>query len=103
MPMTEMGLQVTPTSPVTSPTSMPKSPRSAAMGAEHAVPTLWQHWMGPVLHWLEGPESPPVRRAGTSMAVAAARVETATAVKAPSLNCMLVMIICLNECGGLFE
>jgi hypothetical protein len=82
-PMTEMGLQVRPTRAVTSCTAIPKRPRRAATELEPAVCTLWQHWMDPVLHWLEGPES--VRRVG----VAAARVATATVARAASLNCMM--------------
>jgi hypothetical protein len=59
------------------------------MGVELALPTLWQHWRVPVLHWLEGEPDPPV---------AAARVATETVVRAVSLNCILLQMS-LNEGG----
>ena len=89
MPMTLMGLQVTPIIAVTSLTLMFKRPRSLEIEGSLAVPVLLQHWTGPVLHWLAG--------MGVVVAtpVAAARVvvAAATAKKARVANCMFESLV----------
>ena len=82
-PTAVMGLQVTPTRPVTSWTTTPRRARRPEIEALSAVCVLSQHWRDPVLHWLLW------RRVG----VAAARVARARVAKAESLEyCMLDMI-----------
>lgn len=45
-----MGEHVKPTSPVIPWATMPKRPSSLAMLGSLALPTVLQHWTGPVLH-----------------------------------------------------
>ena len=100
MPMTEMGLQVTPTTPVRLPTTTPSKPSKAVTGLLKSVAswTLLQHWIGPVLHSLAGVVGVPVRRT----AVAAAKPARARVVRAEILICMLREEY-LNGCCRLFE
>lgn len=81
-PTAVIGLQVIPTSAVTSCTTTPRRARSAVAEAESACWTLLQHCREPVLHWLDGPLVGVLRRAG--VAVAAARVASASVEKAVS-------------------
>ena len=90
-PTAVMGLQVMPTSAVTSCTTTPRSARSADAAAESACWALLQHCREPVLHWLDGELVGVLRRAG--VAVAAARVASASAETAVSWeNCMLILV-----------
>lgn len=93
-PMTVMGLQVTPTRPVTLPALTPKRPRRTETTEEVADWVLLQHWTVPLLHWLLGEELPSL---GTG--VAAARVATARAVRAANFIFARLVWRGLNECG----
>lgn len=82
-PTAVMGLQVTPTRPVTSWMTTPRRLRRPEIEVLLAACVLSQHWRDPVLHWLSW------RRVG----VAAARVARARVAKAESLEyCMLKTI-----------
>jgi len=63
------GEQVRPTRPVTDPRAMPRRPRRPLTALELASWTELQHWMLPVLHWLDGPESTVVVTGGAVVVI----------------------------------
>lgn len=79
-PMTLMGVQLIPTWPVTLPRGTPSRPRRPATAGESTLWTELQHWIGPVLHWLE------------SAPLGAARATAARAAREKSLACIFANV-----------
>ena len=69
--LTERGEQVKPTGTLTPPRATPKRPKRVDTTGVLESWTLWQHWIGPVLHW------PP--SVGVGVATARRAIEETTA------------------------
>jgi hypothetical protein len=94
VPMTVIGLQVRPTRPVRSLTTMPRSPKRPEIELEVGDWVDWQHWTGPVL------QLPVSVRAETSAGEA-----TATAARAATETTASLLNIVKKRCwfGEEFE